>query len=547
MNKTNKKSYGNIKNEHSQFMLKIIKKINFLHLFWTLFYALIFLILLNGGFSYLDPDLGWHLKVGEGMSESRLVPEANIYNYTYTGNWVDHEWLSNFLLYQVYDKWGYEAVVAIFALVITLVFIGLNLFVRRFYGKKPNPYILALLQLFAVLASLPHFGVRIQELSLLFLFLQLVILELYSRSKKTSYLILFIPLFYLWANLHASFVLGLGILFLYLLIKITERLFSGRKISELLLKTPTLKNKDIAYFIIFSLLSLASTMGTPYGLKLYGFLSGYRNSSYLFMIQEWLPQYFYPFHYDQLAYLALGGSALVAVTMLAFKREEKVNLWHYVLSVLFLLLSFKSRRHFPLFTVASFYFVSSFFFNFFKPIKRIAYGSYLKALLLICLFLVIVSKALYLERVKDPFTSFCDSYPCQALDYLQNNPEYLRGNIYNNYDWGGYLIWTMPNKKLFIDGRLPQVEINGTTFIEEYWSFYIEDGVADKKFNVYDVETVLLKKSKEKPKPKNWEKFIFGLRGQRVGKNYLKSYLSESESWDMVFEDEISQIYIKQE
>lgn len=29
------------------------------------------------------------------------------------------------------------------------------------------------------------------------------------------------------------------------------------------------------------------------------------------------------------------------------------------------------------------------------------------------------------------------------------------GNIFNTYEWGGYLIWKLPKMKVFVDGRMP--------------------------------------------------------------------------------------------
>ena len=39
-----------------------------------------------------------------------------------------------------------------------------------------------------------------------------------------------------------------------------------------------------------------------------------------------------------------------------------------------------------------------------------------------------------------------------AVDYLKKNP--LPGPMYNNYGFGGYLVWSRgPEQKVFIDGR----------------------------------------------------------------------------------------------
>jgi hypothetical protein len=44
-------------------------------------------------------------------------------------------------------------------------------------------------------------------------------------------------------------------------------------------------------------------------------------------------------------------------------------------------------------------------------------------------------------------------YPVQAADFVLAND--LKGNLYNTYFWGGYLLWRLgPERKVFIDGRV---------------------------------------------------------------------------------------------
>jgi len=42
------------------------------------------------------------------------------------------------------------------------------------------------------------------------------------------------------------------------------------------------------------------------------------------------------------------------------------------------------------------------------------------------------------------------SYPTGAVALLRD----AKGNLLNEYDWGGYLIWRAPEHPVFIDGRL---------------------------------------------------------------------------------------------
>jgi hypothetical protein len=43
-------------------------------------------------------------------------------------------------------------------------------------------------------------------------------------------------------------------------------------------------------------------------------------------------------------------------------------------------------------------------------------------------------------------------FPTGAVGYLKEHPP--RGNLFHEYDWGGYLIWSLPEVRTFVDGRM---------------------------------------------------------------------------------------------
>ncbi len=50
--------------------------------------------------------------------------------------------------------------------------------------------------------------------------------------------------------------------------------------------------------------------------------------------------------------------------------------------------------------------------------------------------------------------------PLQAVDYLREHD--LPGQMFNTYNWGGYLIWALyPDKPVFVDGRTDLYAFNG--------------------------------------------------------------------------------------
>jgi hypothetical protein len=521
------------------FVDKIIKKIKFIHIFWTLFYLLFLIVLINNGNSYLDPDFGWHLKVGQEISTTYQVPEINTYNYTYTGNWVDHEWLSNTILYQIYSNNGYNTVIIFFAALIVFTLILLNVFIYQ--QNRSGFFIIAFFQTIGVIASMPHLGVRIQEVALLFSLILIIIINHYNKTKNLKVLIAIPIIIFTWANLHASFLIGFFILFSWVAIKLFENIPVVKNITWLNF-SELIKPKEIYPFIIASVTALAATCLTPYGLKLYSFLAGYNNRAYLSLIEEWLPQSALPLNLFQLFYLALGTIAICFYIYNCYQNKEKINIWKIFLPIVFLILSFKSKRHFPLFFITSFELITYVYQLFFEQIK-LAYTKPLKALLILCLLLVLALQIIKIKPINNPFTDFCDSYPCGGINFLKTNPQYKNANIFNEYSWGGFLIWAIPEKKIFIDGRLPQVEFSKWTFVEEYYDFITNKNNVSNKLKEYNIKLVLVKSRPENYQIKWWEKLFLPIHNESNSRNQLTENIDKSPDWKIIYQDAVSKIY----
>jgi hypothetical protein len=532
-------------------MEKITQKKWFFLILWGLFYFFIFTLLLRGSFSYLDPDLGWHLKVGEEIAQTWSVPDTNHYNYTFTGNWVDHEWLSNLAVYEIYSHFGYIALSVLFALLIVAVLVILNIWARRVYPES-SPYLIIFLQLLGVVAASPHFGVRMQESGLLFLALTLLIIFFYNKSRNWRRLLILAPLMYLWACLHASFLIGLAILFFLFGVKVLEKIISRYFKRDWLDYSNIWNWREIAVFFATALGAVAATLFTPYRLKLYSFLAGYKDNFYQSHIQEWLPQFYYPFNYSQLLYLALAAAAVFFYIYYSQgkKRHWRLDMWTLGLATVFIFLSFKAHRHFPLMFVATFIFLISIFSGLFKlpqqtgnP-RQLSWSNWLKGYVLVCLFLVAGLQLLVVNFTAVPFSLFKREYPVGAARFLQENPQYDSLKLFNSYNWGGFLIWALPRRSLFIDGRLPQVSYQGQTFLEEYFDFFQKEADISRKLDDYNIDLILLPVKDEEVYAKRWEQFLFGISNKNLlSHNYLRDYLNSSGDWQSLYYDRTAIIY----
>jgi len=117
---------------------------------------------------------------------------------------------------------------------------------------------------------------------------------------------------------------------------------------------------------------------------------------------------------------------------------------------------------------------------------------WLKIFLLFCLFLASLSQIVQAKLTAKPFDNFCNNYPCGAVKFLKTNLQYDSLKLFNSYNYGGYLIWVYPERKLFIDGRLPQISFAEITFLEEYYKFFDKKEDIKKKLVQYNIGLVLL-------------------------------------------------------
>ncbi|MGA7192048.1 MAG: hypothetical protein WBW94_00345, partial [Anaerolineales bacterium] len=77
--------------------------------------------------------------------------------------------------------------------------------------------------------------------------------------------------------------------------------------------------------------------------------------------------------------------------------------------------------------------------------------------------------------------------PSGAVQWLKENP--TNGHLFNSYNWGGYLTWSLPQSPVFIDGR---ADLYGNDLINDWWD--VVDGTP-QGFAVLDqwkVQTILL-------------------------------------------------------
>jgi hypothetical protein len=112
--------------------------------------------------------------------------------------------------------------------------------------------------------------------------------------------------------------------------------------------------------------------------------------------------------------------------------------------------------------------------------------------------------------------------PLEAAEYLRDyDPP---GLMFNSYNWGGYLIWSLyPDKLVFIDGRTDLYALNGTVLDDYSRVHWVRPGW-EEILNRYKTGFVVTEHS--------------GL---------LDTMLAERPGWQAVYQDEMAVIYVPTE
>lgn len=401
-------------------------------------------------FGQTDPDYWWHVRTGQLILETGQLPRTDPFSFTSAGGgWVTHEWLTEVIFALVADRFGYVGNVALCA----LLGAGAALAVwatARARGLGDRAATLIMLWSFAIM--LPLTNVRPQMITMLFLALTALVLVRYLGGA-TRLIWVLPPLLLLWVNLHGGYVIGLVLLGLTVVGEVAARLF-GRPAAEL---------KPL---ILASIAATLATLINPHGVEalLYPFTyAGTSNASQQF-IAEWQSPDFH-----QGAYLPLAASLLLGLLVGYARGPWRITdlLWTATLT----LMALQSIRHAPLYAIVVLPLLGARLAAV-SPGWPAALARWRPALaatlpLVGWIALTIGGGALLfgggsaLQTAHEPRHA---GYPAEGTAYLRAHPE-LRGNLFNTYAWGGYLIDRLyPERRVFIDGR---ADVHGDALVTQ--------------------------------------------------------------------------------
>ena len=375
-----------------------------------------------------DSDVFWHLVLGRQVLRG-LIAVPDDLSWTAVGHvGSSDQWLGQALWALAADAGGWRGIVAMRGVAIALL-VGIVVY-AALRERPARP-------LGAVLAALPAIALsrfvwtERPELFGFICFALLIVLLRAARAGSDRALYWLPPLIIVWANLHGSFALGVGLV--------------GLVAIEGAIAQPARRR----IYIVAALGSLVATLLTPAGIGAWT-APGFHLLHPPREIQEWsvpdvttLPGVIFA--------VAIFATLLVAFFARTRASHEAVVL----LPVLFV--SLIATRQMPLFAIACAPYLAAYgdeaatlvahVLRLRMPrLARVSRPPGRKADLVALAVGSIVLAAAGWTGTDAPALG---GEPVGALEALRPGPGLL-----NQYDWGGYLIWSAPQTPVFVDGRL---------------------------------------------------------------------------------------------
>lgn len=379
-----------------------------------------------------DPDSYSHIELGRWIMAHGSLPASDPFSFSRHGApWITFEWLSEVIYAGAYALSGWPGVVVVAAAAIALAF-GLFTF---FLLRELSPTQTLLMVIAAVILLAPHMLARPHVFVLpVMVTWAAALVRCMDRGGPPPYWAL--PLLVVWANLHGSGVLALGLI--------------GPAVLEALQREERSEWRHVLLqWLPFTALAVVASCLTPHGPEpLLMPLTTLGLGPALAWIAEWRPQDFG--HIGGFELLLLAGIFALSrgVTLPVVRALVVIGLLHFALA--------QARNADLLAMLAPLYLVAPLGRKFGGPAGNDAAGSS-HGLNLAALGVLVVMSGAALARDVRPAPAITPRAAIARADLAKT------GRVLNDYSFGGYLIFAgIPT---FIDGR---AELYGGPFIDRY-------------------------------------------------------------------------------
>jgi hypothetical protein len=441
-----------------------------------------------------DGDALFHWRVGSWMLQHRRVIRQDVFSHTrYGAPIISKEWLAEVIFATAGEWLSIYGLCLVAALVIATTFAVLH---RQLLRAGNEPLVATLLVLLAAWVSRSHWLARPHIFTLLLAVIWHGTLQRYERDGAAGRLAMTLAgLTVLWVNLHGGYLVG----FLILGAFIAGAIVSDRR----------------KVFPLAGILMLCATVSliNPNGWRLHIHNIEFLQSNFL---TGWIKEYSSPDFHVAGPRVLLVWLGLIFVTLVWHRPRWSAG--SAILVAMWVYFALYAGRNIPLLALLSApvitppwsAWVRQRWPTFSNQVARANAGA--------CGWPVIgvlaVLAILYLPR---PVPMLRALWPVDAVRYIREHPDQFRGEMFNDYRWGGYLLAVLPDHRVFVDGR---TDFYGEPLLREFLTAAEAGAGWADVFNKYGVRWTLL------PTPHRLNQALAGASG-----------------WQCLYTDECATIY----
>ena len=406
-----------------------------------------------------DFDFGWQIAIGRFVAQHHQVPHTDVLTYTVPGTEWLYPPLAGVVFYLIFLLGGYTALSWLLATVAVATTAALQ--------RRPG-LATGVAAILAVPGIVAREAPRAELFSTFFFSIYLTLLWRYFRGERVRLWLL--PVLMLaWVNLHLGFIAGLGMLLGYVLLEICELGFADRRIPAL---------RRLRKIAPFAALVVFATFLNPWGPRIYAGILRQNNS--VKELGDFIGEWSKP-----------NLSVSLFTQMFHWRDPEGAFWWLVALAILALLAAVRRKQFGAMLLLAGAVFLSVQYLRFqalsacvavvvgggildqlwadWESLEAIRTGQttrriitptavaaafasvFLFATLVRCRDLVTNRQHLVGGEVVLFGPGESDWFPERAARFVIDNR--LPGNLFNDYNLGGYLAWRLPEYKTYVDSR----------------------------------------------------------------------------------------------
>lgn len=387
----------------------------------------------------LDTDTWWHLRSAEHTLTQGMI-YADPFSHTMTGErWINHSWGAQLALYGAYRVFGDAGLV----LYTALLALGGMLFLYPI--MRGNAYVKAFLLCLAAATASVFWSARPQMFSFFFSAVTLFLLYRAKQGERRA-LWWLVPMMGLWGNLHAGYSIGFIFMLAFFVGEAFNALFNTAEAR--------LGWQGVRQLGLVAVLSAFALLVNPYGLDTWRVPF---ETVGLDVLRQYIQEWNSPNFQGRETWTFIGMVLLTLWTAWVSRTPFDWTSLALFAGTLFLALLY--GRNIAVFAVAVVPMLSVFVDNalgvrgwMLKSRPATARTSRLNRVLV---GVVWAGVAVYVFGAVLSPTAIAQArerfLPVQAVEFLrQTQPA---GKMFNSYNWGGYLLFALPEYPVFVDGR----------------------------------------------------------------------------------------------